>query len=43
VYCYFPEGMGQSKLPAALEGVRPKVLMTGRNWRTVQRLIELAS
>jgi uncharacterized protein (DUF1697 family) len=43
VYCYFQEGMGQSKLPAALEGVRPKVLMTGRNWRTVQRLIELAS
>ncbi|QPP05985.1 DUF1697 domain-containing protein [Streptomyces bathyalis] len=43
VYCYFPEGMGRSKLPAALEAVRPKVTMTGRNWRTVQRLIELAS
>jgi uncharacterized protein (DUF1697 family) len=43
VYCYFPDGMGRSKLPAALEGVRPKVTMTGRNWRTVQRLIELAS
>ncbi|NLU76733.1 DUF1697 domain-containing protein [Streptomyces sp. HNM0575] len=43
VYCYFPDGMGRSKLPAALEAVRPKVTMTGRNWRTVQRLIELAS
>jgi uncharacterized protein (DUF1697 family) len=43
VYCYFPDGMGSSKLPAALEAVRPKVTMTGRNWRTVQRLIELAS
>lgn len=42
VYCYFPDGMGRSKLPAALEAVRPKVTMTGRNWRTVQRLIELA-
>jgi uncharacterized protein (DUF1697 family) len=43
VYCYFPDGMGRSKLPAALEAVRPKLTMTGRNWRTVQRLIELAS
>lgn len=43
VYCYFPDGMGRSKLPAALDAVRPKVTMTGRNWRTVQRLIELAS
>jgi uncharacterized protein (DUF1697 family) len=43
VYCYFPDGMGRSKLPAALESVRPKVMMTGRNWRTVQRLIELAN
>ena len=43
VYCYFPDGMGRSKLPAALEAVRPRLTMTGRNWRTVQRLIELAS
>ncbi|SCK42997.1 DUF1697 domain-containing protein [Streptomyces sp. WMMB 322] len=43
VYCYFPDGMGRSKLPSALESVSPKVVMTGRNWRTVQRLIELAS
>ena len=41
VYCYFPDGMGRSKLPAALESVRPAVTMTGRNWRTVQRLTEL--
>jgi uncharacterized protein (DUF1697 family) len=43
VYCYFPDGMGRSRLPAALEAVRPDIAMTGRNWRTVQRLIELAS
>ncbi|WP_074467938.1 DUF1697 domain-containing protein [Streptomyces sp. WMMB 714] len=43
VYCYFPDGMGRSRLPAALEAVRPRVTMTGRNWRTVQRLTELAS
>jgi uncharacterized protein (DUF1697 family) len=43
VYCYFPEGMGRSRLPAALEAVRPRVTMTGRNWRTVQRLTELTS
>ncbi len=41
VYCWFPDGMGRSNLPAALEAVRPKLTMTGRNWRTVQRLIEL--
>jgi len=43
VYCYFPEGMGRSRLPAALAAVRPSVAMTGRNWRTVQRLVELTS
>ncbi|MGH3312100.1 MAG: DUF1697 domain-containing protein [Streptomyces sp.] len=43
VYCYFPEGMGRSKLPAALGALRPSVTMTGRNWRTLQRLIELTS
>src|SRR5690606_11030422 len=43
VYCYFPEGMGRSKLPSALEAVRPKVTATSRNWRTVQRLTELAA
>ncbi len=41
VYCHFPDGMGRSKLGPALEAVRPRVLMTGRNWRTVGKLIEL--
>ncbi|MFG3258204.1 DUF1697 domain-containing protein [Streptomyces sp. NPDC048172] len=43
VYCYFPHGMGRSKLPDALGRVRPALVTTGRNWRTVQRLIELTS
>ncbi|NGO68810.1 DUF1697 domain-containing protein [Streptomyces boncukensis] len=43
VYCYFPQGMGRSKLPEALNAVRPAIVSTGRNWRTVQRLIELTS
>lgn len=43
VYCYFPNGMGRSKLPVALASVRPSLAMTGRNWRTVQRLVELTS
>lgn len=43
VYCHFPDGMGRSRLPAALEAARPPVTATGRNWRTVQRLIELTS
>ncbi|NSC24480.1 DUF1697 domain-containing protein [Streptomyces albus subsp. chlorinus] len=42
VYCHFPHGMGRSRLVTALEATRPKLTMTGRNWRTVQRLIELA-
>jgi uncharacterized protein (DUF1697 family) len=41
VYCHFPDGMGRSKLVPALEAVRPRVLMTGRNWRTVTKLVEL--
>ena len=41
VYAYFPNGMGRSKLSAALTSVRPPLTMTGRNWRTLQRLIEL--
>ena len=42
VYCHFPDGMGRSKLPAALGAVRPKLTLTGRNWRTVQKLLELS-
>lgn len=41
VYCYFPHGMGRSQLVTVLGNVRPQLVMTGRNWRTVQRLIEL--
>ncbi|NLU65854.1 DUF1697 domain-containing protein [Streptomyces sp. HNM0574] len=43
VYCHFPDGMGRSKLPDALAAALPGTLMTGRNWRTVRRLIELTS
>lgn len=42
VYCHFPDGMGRSRLPGALERVRPATTATWRNWRTLQRLIELA-
>ncbi|MDT0381262.1 DUF1697 domain-containing protein [Streptomyces sp. DSM 42041] len=41
VYCWFPDGMGRSRLPAALEAVRPKLTATGRNWRTVTKLVEM--
>jgi uncharacterized protein (DUF1697 family) len=41
VYCHFPHGMGRSKLGAALGAVRPRVPATGRNWRTVTKLMEL--
>ncbi|EST37245.1 hypothetical protein N566_14065 [Streptomycetaceae bacterium MP113-05] len=43
VYCWFPDGMGRSKLPAALEAVRPKLTVTGRNWRTVTKLVEMTA
>lgn len=42
VYCRFPDGMGRSRLPAALEAVRPRLTVTGRNWRTVTRLLDMA-
>lgn len=41
VYCWFPDGMGRSRLPAALEAVRPKLTVTGRNWRTVTKLVAM--
>ncbi|MGW7354666.1 DUF1697 domain-containing protein [Streptomyces phytohabitans] len=43
VYCYFPDGMGRSKLADALGAVRPQLTATGRNWRTVTKLIELTA
>ena len=42
VYCWFPDGMGRSRLPTALEAVRPRLTVTGRNWRTLTKLIDLA-
>jgi uncharacterized protein (DUF1697 family) len=43
VYCWFPNGMGRSRLPGALESVRPRLTVTGRNWRTVTKLLELTA
>ncbi|MBD9356174.1 hypothetical protein [Methylomonas albis] len=40
-YLHAPEGIGRSKLAAQAEK-RLGVAMTGRNWRTVCKLIELA-
>jgi uncharacterized protein (DUF1697 family) len=45
LYLYLPEGMGRSKLAAAVLA-RPKAIgaaATARNWRTVLQLNELAS
>jgi len=45
LYLYLPEGMGRSKLAAAVLA-KPKAIGaagTARNWRTVLRLNELAS
>ena len=41
IYLYLPDGMGRAKLPAALG--RLTVATTARNWRTVEKLLELAS
>lgn len=43
LYCRFPDGMGRSRLPAALEAACRGRTVTGRNWRTVTRLLELVS
>lgn len=42
MYVYFPNGQGQSKLPAAKIERALGVTGTGRNWNTVLKLIELA-
>jgi uncharacterized protein (DUF1697 family) len=42
IYIYFPNGMGQSKLPTALIEKTVKVPATGRNWNTVNKLLEMA-
>jgi uncharacterized protein (DUF1697 family) len=41
VFLYFPAGMGRSKLPAVIDKVL-RVKGTGRNWRTVARLLAMA-
>ncbi len=41
LYIYFPDGMGQSKLPAVL-GRTMKVPATARNWNSVAKLLAMA-
>jgi len=41
IHIYFPDGMGRSKLPAALDRAL-KGVGTGRNWNTVLKLLEMA-
>jgi uncharacterized protein (DUF1697 family) len=41
LYIYFPDGMGRSKLPMAMDRVLKKT-GTGRNWNTVTKLMEMA-
>lgn len=43
LYCWFPEGMGRSRLPGALETACRGRTVTGRNWRTVTRLLEMVT
>ncbi|HKD05367.1 MAG TPA: DUF1697 domain-containing protein [Bryobacteraceae bacterium] len=44
LHCYFPDGMGRSKLPILLGKKLSKLGITGtaRNWNTVLKLIEIA-
>ena len=44
LFCYYPNGQGQSKLGAALEKELRKapVMGTARNWNTVLKLLEMA-
>jgi uncharacterized protein (DUF1697 family) len=41
-FVHFPNGMGQTKLPAALIEKTLKTPGTGRNWNTVNKLLEMA-
>lgn len=41
LYIYFPDGQGQSKLPAAMERVTKKT-GTARNWNSVTKMMEMA-
>jgi uncharacterized protein (DUF1697 family) len=42
LYLYYPDGMGRSKLDNGLIERRLKVVGTGRNWNTVNKLLALA-
>jgi uncharacterized protein (DUF1697 family) len=41
IYLRLPNGAGRSKLAAALSKTSPKSVATMRNWRTVNKLIDL--
>jgi uncharacterized protein (DUF1697 family) len=44
LHCYYPDGMGRSKLPMAIEKqlkMQP-IVATARNWNTVLKLLEMA-
>jgi uncharacterized protein (DUF1697 family) len=41
LYIYFPDGMGRSKLDNGLIERKLKVVGTGRNWNTVNKLLAL--
>jgi uncharacterized protein (DUF1697 family) len=42
IYIYFPDGMGQSKLPPVLDRAL-QMPATARNWNTVNKLLEMAA
>ncbi|MDT0344104.1 DUF1697 domain-containing protein [Streptomyces litchfieldiae] len=42
IFAHFPDGMGRSKLGDALAAAPRGCKATGRNWRTVTKLLELA-
>ena len=42
LHLYFPNGMGRSKLSAALMEKTLQTHETGRNWNTVRKLLEMA-
>lgn len=41
IYLYLPNGMGKTKLTNAYFDSKLKTVSTARNWRTVQKLLEL--
>ena len=43
VYLHLPNGMGRAALPVQMERCLRPTPVTVRNWRTVTKLVELAS